>query len=264
MTTRKPPTKSLSHHESWPSILGNHGFEVTYPRIWAWRRHLRRHCRDKRSSGRDLLRIRRAPRNWPGMWSQHHRHGRSWRRCCSGGDGRRSRHKGHRPGNTCRGRWRGQGRLDCRRGFRRRFGVNDDSSPGKERDSTRHFRQLRDSPSSFIGKDSHAAFAPQLGINALDAFVQAYMNVATLRQHFQSGDRTHCIINMGGDASKHHSLLTPSRRGVSAPPTSERLARTGPQGSRHVSKPRRMATGCRIEIRTNRLPLPRTSSTTRS
>ena len=34
----------------------------------------------------------------------------------------------------------------------------------------------------YFGKESHAAFAPQLGVNALDAFVQAYMNVAISRE----------------------------------------------------------------------------------
>ena len=52
----------------------------------------------------------------------------------------------------------------------------------------------------FYGKDSHAAFAPQLGINALDAFVQAYVNVSTLRQAFYPTDKVHAIITHGGDA----------------------------------------------------------------
>jgi len=52
----------------------------------------------------------------------------------------------------------------------------------------------------FHGKDSHAAFAPHLGRNALDAFVQAYMNVSTLRQHILPTDRIHGIITHGGDA----------------------------------------------------------------
>lgn len=52
----------------------------------------------------------------------------------------------------------------------------------------------------FHGKDSHAAFAPQLGINALDAFVQAYVNVATLRQAMYPTDKVHGIITHGGDA----------------------------------------------------------------
>ncbi len=53
---------------------------------------------------------------------------------------------------------------------------------------------------TFHGRDSHAAFAPQLGINALDAFVQAYVNVSTLRQAFYPTDKVHCIITHGGDA----------------------------------------------------------------
>jgi amidohydrolase len=52
----------------------------------------------------------------------------------------------------------------------------------------------------FFGKDSHAAFAPQLGINALDAFVQAYVNTSTLRQALYPTDKIHSIITQGGDA----------------------------------------------------------------
>ncbi|MDH3259656.1 MAG: M20 family metallopeptidase [Acidimicrobiia bacterium] len=52
----------------------------------------------------------------------------------------------------------------------------------------------------FHGKDSHAAFAPQLGINALDAFVQAYVNVSMLRQALYPTDKIHSIITHGGDA----------------------------------------------------------------
>jgi amidohydrolase len=52
----------------------------------------------------------------------------------------------------------------------------------------------------FHGKDSHAAGAPEKGINALDAFVQAYVNIATLRQQILPSDRLHGIITHGGDA----------------------------------------------------------------
>ncbi len=52
----------------------------------------------------------------------------------------------------------------------------------------------------FHGKDSHAAFAPQVGINALDAFVQAYVNISTLRQALYATDKIHGIITHGGDA----------------------------------------------------------------
>lgn len=52
----------------------------------------------------------------------------------------------------------------------------------------------------FVGKESHAAFAPELGINALDAAVQAYVNVSTLRQSLLATDRVHGIITYGGGA----------------------------------------------------------------
>jgi len=52
----------------------------------------------------------------------------------------------------------------------------------------------------FRGKDSHAAAAPWEGRNALDAFVQAYVNTATLRQQILPTDRFHAIVTHGGDA----------------------------------------------------------------
>lgn len=52
----------------------------------------------------------------------------------------------------------------------------------------------------FHGKESHAAFAPQLAINALDAAVQAYVNVSTLRQALYPTDKVHGVIDYGGGA----------------------------------------------------------------
>ena len=52
----------------------------------------------------------------------------------------------------------------------------------------------------FHGKESHAAFRPQLGINALDAAVQAYVNVSTLRQALYPTDKVHGTITYGGGA----------------------------------------------------------------
>jgi amidohydrolase len=63
---------------------------------------------------------------------------------------------------------------------------------------------------TFHGLDSHAAFAPQIGINALDAFVQAYVNVSTLRQAFFPTDKVHCIITHGGDAPNIIPSMTKS------------------------------------------------------
>jgi len=50
----------------------------------------------------------------------------------------------------------------------------------------------------FSGKESHAALAPQLGINALDAAVQAYNNISMLRQKLYPTDKIHGVITYGG------------------------------------------------------------------
>jgi len=51
----------------------------------------------------------------------------------------------------------------------------------------------------FHGHSAHAAAAPWLGRNALDAAVLAYMNVAALRQHIRPEERVHGIFTDGGD-----------------------------------------------------------------
>lgn len=52
----------------------------------------------------------------------------------------------------------------------------------------------------YHGKEAHASAYPQLGINALDAFVQAYVNISTLRQALYATDKIHGIITHGGEA----------------------------------------------------------------
>ncbi|MDA1001437.1 MAG: M20 family metallopeptidase, partial [bacterium] len=53
---------------------------------------------------------------------------------------------------------------------------------------------------NFIGKASHAATAPEKGINALDALVTAYQNIGLLRQQLPQDARIHGIITHGGEA----------------------------------------------------------------
>lgn len=50
----------------------------------------------------------------------------------------------------------------------------------------------------YQGRASHAAMAPELGVNALDAAVQAYVGVSLLRQQMSSADRVHGVIVDGG------------------------------------------------------------------
>jgi amidohydrolase len=51
---------------------------------------------------------------------------------------------------------------------------------------------------TFTGKNAHAAGEPHLGINALDAGVQAYVNISTLRQQLKPECRVHGIFKEGG------------------------------------------------------------------
>lgn len=50
----------------------------------------------------------------------------------------------------------------------------------------------------FFGKASHAAVAPEKGINALDAILLSFNNINALRQHIVSSSRVHGIITCGG------------------------------------------------------------------
>jgi len=53
----------------------------------------------------------------------------------------------------------------------------------------------------FFGKASHAAAAPELGINALNAVLLTFGNIDALRQHTVSTARVHGIIRDGGKAA---------------------------------------------------------------
>src|SRR5579871_2287331 len=55
---------------------------------------------------------------------------------------------------------------------------------------------------TFHGKSSHAAAAPEKGVNALNALLLTYHAIDALRQHVTSDVRIHGIITKGGDAPK--------------------------------------------------------------
>lgn len=52
----------------------------------------------------------------------------------------------------------------------------------------------------FLGKTSHAAGAPEDGLNALDAIVAYFSHIGLLRQQLKDEARIHGIITHGGDA----------------------------------------------------------------
>ncbi|MCL1595236.1 MAG: M20 family metallopeptidase [Actinomycetia bacterium] len=99
----------------------------------------------------------------------------------------------------------------------------------------------------FYGKASHAASQPSLGVNALDAAVQAYMNVSTMRQQLLDSDRVHGIITHGGAAPNVIPAHTTMVWNVRAA-TDERLDALFPL-IENCFKAAALATGCTYEIR---------------
>lgn len=53
----------------------------------------------------------------------------------------------------------------------------------------------------FIGKGAHAAAEPEVGINALEAMIQSYNAINSLRQHIRERSRIHGVITDGGEAA---------------------------------------------------------------
>ncbi|CQR47888.1 p-aminobenzoyl-glutamate hydrolase subunit B [Paraliobacillus sp. PM-2] len=54
---------------------------------------------------------------------------------------------------------------------------------------------------AYFGKTSHAAAAPEEGINALDSVIQLFNGINALRQHVKSDVRMHGVIKEGGVAA---------------------------------------------------------------
>ncbi|HVR31195.1 MAG TPA: M20 family metallopeptidase [Acidimicrobiia bacterium] len=98
----------------------------------------------------------------------------------------------------------------------------------------------------YHGKAAHASAHPQLGVNALDAFVQAYVNVSTLRQAIYPTDKIHGVIREGGDAPNIVPAYTRSSWYVRAA-TKERLDILFPQVAA-CFEAAAIATGCRVEL----------------
>jgi amidohydrolase len=98
----------------------------------------------------------------------------------------------------------------------------------------------------FHGKTSHASAYPELGINALDAFVSAYNNISMLRQALLPTDKIHGIITHGGDAPNiipHYTRSSWYVRGA----TVQRLEELIPK-VRACFEGAAAATGCTVEI----------------
>lgn len=53
----------------------------------------------------------------------------------------------------------------------------------------------------FFGKAAHSASSPEAGINALEAMIQSFVAINSLRQHIRDKARVHGIITDGGEAA---------------------------------------------------------------
>lgn len=98
----------------------------------------------------------------------------------------------------------------------------------------------------YHGKTAHASAYPQLGVNALDAFVQAYVNISTLRQHLYPTDKVHGIVVEGGQAPNIIPDYTRSSWYVRAQ-TRNRLEELLPK-VRACFEAGALATGCTVDV----------------
>lgn len=83
----------------------------------------------------------------------------------------------------------------------------------------------------YHGRAAHAAAAPEVGINALDAAVLGYNAVAALRQHIAAHERIHGVFTAGGDKPNvvpHYAAM-------------EWYVRSGTRDSLELLKPRVLA-----------------------
>jgi amidohydrolase len=99
---------------------------------------------------------------------------------------------------------------------------------------------------SYEGRASHAAAAPELGVNAADAFTVAQVAIGLLRQHLRPGDQVHGIITHGGDAANVVPARTDGLWMVRAPTIAD-LALTRPRVE-HCFEAGAVATGAKLSI----------------
>lgn len=67
--------------------------------------------------------------------------------------------------------------------------------------ATTRFLACQTLEAEFFGKAAHAAARPEVGINALEALLQSFAAINSLRQHIKNSARIHGIITDGGEAA---------------------------------------------------------------
>ncbi len=103
----------------------------------------------------------------------------------------------------------------------------------------------------FFGREAHAAASPEAGINALEAMLQSFNGINSLRQHIKDSARIHGIITDGGKTTN----VVPAHSAASF------LVRAGDEAYLEVLKQKVLncfsgaatASGARLEYRWGRL-----------
>jgi amidohydrolase len=98
----------------------------------------------------------------------------------------------------------------------------------------------------YTGHESHAAVAPERGVNAADAFTIAQVAIGLLRQHLRPGDQVHGVVRRGGEAANVVPAHTEGVWMARAPHTAA-LAELVPRVHR-CFEAGALATGTRLEI----------------
>jgi amidohydrolase len=98
----------------------------------------------------------------------------------------------------------------------------------------------------YTGHESHAAAAPELGVNAGDAFTIAQTAIGLLRQHLDAGNQIHGVVTRGGDAA---NIVPAHTEGVwmARARTIDELAKLWPR-IRHCFEAGALATGATLGI----------------
>ncbi|MGQ0823482.1 MAG: amidohydrolase [Actinomycetota bacterium] len=73
--------------------------------------------------------------------------------------------------------------------------------PGPVEDHTPRVSAVAHFRVAYTGKESHAAAAPELGVNAADAMTVAQTAIGLLRQHLRRTDQVHGVVTHGGDVA---------------------------------------------------------------
>lgn len=98
----------------------------------------------------------------------------------------------------------------------------------------------------FFGKTSHAADAPEKGINALDAQIVLFSAINALRQETKDGARIHGIIKDGGKAANIIPDYTDSRFYARSPEKKDLLEIL--EKLENCARGAALATGCQLKI----------------